>query len=37
MSKEILSPDFVVKVRQLTELDKLTFVAMVTNLPWRQR
>ena len=28
---------FVSIERELTELDNLAFVAMVTNLPWKQR
>ena len=37
MLKKISGQKFVFTERQLTELDNLVFVAMVTNLPWKQR
>ena len=37
MLKKIFRQKFVIIERQLTELDNLAFVAMVRNLPWKQR
>ena len=37
MLKKIFKPKLVFIERQLTELDNLALVAMVTNLPWKQR
>ena len=37
MSKEIFMQNFVSIQRDLRELDNLAFVAMVTNLTWKQR
>ena len=37
MSKEFFRQKFFFIERQSTELDNLAFVAMATNLPWKQR